>query len=174
MATGSIKNFMVNIPTKPYLKKYLVAKYGAPIPLTHQTLIGSAVLGFLSKEVPADTKKMDTDLRFKHFTKQVWFTLPQHHVNKGRHGLNISDPQIISLNRYFENEFEESMFHCCNYIQLASSTIQRKQALEIFVGRFGIEIDEDITMDCLIKTDYRTRKNFPTISPVFVLSEFRA
>lgn len=169
MATGTIKSYMINIKTKPYIRKYLIAKYGHPIPLNYSTLIGATVLGFLSKTVPTDTHQFAKDIRYKHFTRDIFFTIASSRVNNYSHGLNVTQNQTICINRFFENEFEEYLYHYTNFAIAKNPTVQRRQALQSIAESFGMEIDEDITMDCLIKAEYRKRLFFENKTNAFVL-----
>ncbi len=169
MATGIIKSYIINIKTKPYIRKYLMAKYGHPIPLNYSSLIGAAVMAFLSKTVPTDTHQFKKDIRYRHFTRDIFFTIAQSQINTCRHGLNVTQTQTICINRFFEAEFEEYLFHQVNFMLMKNPDLQRRQAIEQFAKNFGIELDEDISLDGLIKSEYRTRTNFENKSDAFVL-----
>ncbi|MDH7463991.1 hypothetical protein QEG73_22000 [Chitinophagaceae bacterium 26-R-25] len=168
MIHPTVKYYTINIPTKPYLKKYLVAKYGSPVELNYNTLLGSSVLLALSKTIPSDTSDFKKDIRYRSFSELVWFKIPKSQVNSYRHGLNISRTHIIALNRYFELEFEEYMFNFCNFEMMKRNLPTRKKALELFAENIGLEIEEDITFECLKKTDYRTSLKFKGFPDSFV------
>ncbi len=168
MASSTFKFYTINIPTKSYLKKYLVGKYGHPIILNYSTLIGSTVLAFLSKKIPTDTSDWKKDIRYRSFTDEIWFKIAASQVQSYHHGMNITQQQVIVINRHFENEFEEYLFHFCNY-QIAKNTrTTRKRSIELFAETFNIEIDLDVTFECLKKSDYRTGLKFKNISDAFV------
>jgi hypothetical protein len=66
-----------------------------------------------------------------------------------------------------EEKFED---HLCSFCKLyLKMGIEKKQAIQEFCEEHSIEIDEDITMDNLIKMEYRCRqkkdkKNPPLLS----------
>jgi hypothetical protein len=156
-----VRTFAVNIPTKPYLRKYIHKRYGHPIPLNHRTLIGSVILSYLQKKVYSDRSSQE-DLRntFSQFTERIECVIPQNEVIWGTGGLNIEVAKVLVINRYFGNQFEEDLYHFCQRNITPGRYAGYDRALDLFAKRYDIEFEEDITFEALKKMEYRYRKSF--------------
>ncbi len=160
-----MKHFSLSIPTKTYLKKYLHRRYGSPIQVSSQTLFGMVVISFLEKKVYSDQPIADRDFRYASFTDKLEVVLPAYRFY--HMGLHLSKEKAIVLNRYFEEQFEEDLYrHCLTRVDSERAKLIRKgkggcgydKAINEFADIHGIELDVDITFECLKKSEYRHRK----------------
>ena len=155
-----MKTFAVSIPTKSYLRKYLHKRYGYPIPLNHQTLIGTAVLAMLEKKIHSDrSNALDVYKTYSSYNDKVQFVVPASFVYKTGHMLEVPSHKAIVINRHFEGHFEEELYAFCQReIRAHRKHPGYDQAYERFAARYGIEFDIDITYEALKKMEYRFRK----------------
>ena len=172
-----MKTFAVTIPTKTYLAKYIHGRYGRPIFIDYSTLIGCTVMAFLDKKVPQDSPTLFRDIRYASFVEKLEMVIPASRVLNYSTGLHISKDKAIVMNRFFEAQFEEDLHRHC-YQSVDPSLRERRykgrggcgyeKAITEFAERYGIELDVDITFECLKKSEYRFRKNLEKRATAFV------
>lgn len=152
------KNFTINIPTKPYLAKYIASRYGHPVQLTNNTLLGIVVLSLLQKKVCTHQNLREKHLQFRSFTAQITCLAPWRYMYS--YGVDLSDDQIIQLNRAWDAQFDEELYyHCQRNIKKAGRYKGYQESIELFADIHGIVIGEDTSFECLKKTEYRFRKS---------------
>lgn len=149
--------FTLTIPTKPYLAKYLYARYGKPIIFTTENDFGTTLLGFLTKKIYKLKESKIEYRKFDQFTMKIDIYLPSYWLRNYKYKRDITRENIIYLNKHFEEVFEEKLCWHCYMFSLFD--IEYKDAIEDFCKRFDIEIDEDITFEALKKKEYRARKH---------------
>lgn len=155
-----MKTFSVSIPSKSYLRKYLHKRYGYPIPLNHQTLIGTTVLALLEKKIYSDRSNQEDVFRtYSSYTDKVEFVIAQSFVYKTGHMLEVPPHKAIVINRHFEAHFEEELYAFCQKEITSHRKYPRYDlAYERFAEKYGIEFDVDITYEAIKKMEYRFRK----------------
>lgn len=151
------KNFTIHIPTKPYLAKYIASRYGHPVQLNNNTLLGIVVLSLLQKKVCTHLNLRDKHLQFRSFSTSITFLAPWRYMS--HYGVDLTDEQIIQLNRAWDTQFDEELYyHCQRSINHANRYKGYNEAIEMFAENHGIVIGVDTTFECLKKTEYRFRK----------------
>lgn len=174
-----MKTFAVSIPTKTYLKKYIHRRYGYPIAINTQTLFGMVVNSLLDKKTYQDTPDFQRDIRYNSFVDKIELVIPAYKVYSYKEGLNISKDKVIVINRYFELQFEEDLHrYCFNRVDTAGREMRYKgkggcgyeKAINEFAEIYGIDLEIDITFECLKKSEYRLRKKIEKNSAVVVPS----
>ncbi len=164
------KHFELTIPTKPYLKKYLHSLYGDPLIFTIENHFGICIAAFLHRPLLFHHRKELLKMRTDKFEATLTIRLPFTILTERRGGYDISDRYIITLNKLFENRFEEDLWRFCIAMNLRK--IETKDAIELFCSIYNISIDEDITFDALKKKEWRFRKKMeisaPHVSRVFL------
>jgi hypothetical protein len=164
-------HYTLNIPTKPYLAKFIARKYGDPIILSNHNLFGNIVFSLLQKEICTHFNLKKKHVRFRSFTDHLVCKAPLRYTSS--YGVDLTDDHIIQLNRYFENEFEESLHH---HVKLSIKQEGRykgyESALEAFAFDNGIVLEHHIAMDALKKMEYRFRKKKENILANSVHSRF--
>lgn len=179
-----MKSFTFRLPVKRYIQKYLVSKYGESIPVEMDSDVGFVVLQTLASRVDGKVSRGYNNQFGSPIQDTVTFHIPYYYFYLTRK--EISPQTIILLNRYFENKFEEDLCNYVHSINLAfrikKSIVEnmagktgltsrhlleehgglgefsRKQAIIQFVQSHGIEIEDDITLQNLVKMEYRFRK----------------
>ena len=154
-----MQSFTVRIPVKPHLKKYIECIYGNPIRVSLQNDIGHVILTTLSSRMDSAISRdavavSAIDAQHDRIREEILVVIPFHlyyRLNK-----DVTPYNKILLNRYFQTCFDNDMFFVVT--SLVNCGISRKQALERFADQLNIVIDEDISMDALIKSDYRMRQ----------------
>lgn len=158
-----MRTFAVNIPTKPYLRKYIHKHFGHPIVLNHRTLFGSVILGYLQKKVYSDrSNSRDLQSTFSQFTDRIECVISQNEVYFGNGGLFIEPAKVLVINRYFANQFEHDLYHFCKQNTTQGRYAGYDRALYQFADKYGIEMEEDISFEGLKKMEYRYRKFIET------------
>lgn len=161
--------FSITLKTKPYLKKYLHALYGDPLIFTLDNFFGMSVAGLLENPIDPQRKKQDLRLRCDRFGTDLLLYCPLNFIRKSRYGTDICEKQTISINKLFEERFEEDVFRYCHTLKLVG--VEIKDALEEFCRIYNIEIDVDITYEAIKKKEFRYRKNLEQISPQLSLKK---
>lgn len=151
-----MKHYKIHLATKPYLKKFLHAIYGDPLFIDPATDFGDIIITKLSSDLHCNLDKHDIDVRMNRLTDKVTMFLPIHWWYKLKCN-QLSQHQVIRINRYFENVFEKEMHEV---VQRAHSWmgIERQIAIECFAENHKIELDKDITFEGLKKMEYRYRQ----------------
>lgn len=149
--------FPISLPTKPYLKPYLETLYGNPVIINTQNTFGVIVHSLLTRPRRLHEKKEIISYRvFDKFDTQMKVYLPKWWLEKYEVGHTLEEEQIISLNKFFEERFEEDLTTFCKLSIVYK--VEIKKSLEDFCMRHRIEIEEHITYDALKQKEYRARK----------------
>lgn len=150
-----MKTYKIHLPTKPYLARYLTTLHGQHITIDPATDFGDIIITKLSSTLHCTMDKHDIDVRLNRLTDRVTFHIPIHWWYK----LAIKEftpHQVIRLNRYFENQFENEMHQvvhrACTWLN-----IPRQIAIEYFAKNHGIQLERDISFEGLKKMEYRYR-----------------
>lgn len=154
-------HFGITIPTKPYLSKYLQALYGSPIVFTTRTYFGTSLLGYLNTRLYTQHESL-TFQKFNTFSCNLQVMLPNYWVNERKYMIYLTQTNIIYLNKHFEEKFEEDLYRFC--LLQTSKGMQRQKTIELFCNLHNIELDQDISLDALIKKEFRQRKQVEKLS----------
>jgi hypothetical protein len=166
-----VKTFALTIPTKSYIRKYIHSRYGYPVVLNNKTLFGTVMISLLEKKAYSSGARDIHKATFSTYRDKVEMVIPQSYIIKNIHGLHISIDKAIVVNRYYENQFEEDLYHFCKY-NLTKNGKHPGYDVAIcqFAERHCIEFDVDITFEALKKMEYRFRKNLEKKDYEFVPS----
>lgn len=148
-----MKDFTVSVPCKRYIRKYYTHIYGPQIPLSHDTDFGDTILTKISMKPIIRMSRQFLNVAFNGYNEQITFRLPVslfYYVET-----NLNHQNIYNINRFLQNTFESDFFHI---VQIAAAFgVERRKAMEVFIKKHGIEIDNDITLDALLQMEYRCR-----------------
>jgi len=162
----SSRYFKIPIHVKPYVKKYIIAKYGDNIVISMKNPISIILYGFLQKnDIPIKKNKDIIEKRFAELSET--FPLLIQRTNQYRYGLNISPENNLLINHFFEQQIYTGIFHQCDAYSKVKLPIIT--AVEDFCRIYDIEIDKDINMEATLKAEYRHRqakKNFKKDMPL--------
>jgi hypothetical protein len=153
-----MRTFSIKIPVPAYISKFLHTRYQTPLKINNQTIVGIFILSTIQKK-NAYTKlnEFDREKKLRTFNDDFQCIFPitdLYHI-----GTTITNDKIILINRFLEEHFDE-----CFYSFVAANVDKTKRyagidtAIENFCLIHSIVIDEDITLDCLKKREYRHRQ----------------
>lgn len=146
--------FTFHLPVKTYIKKYLTTQYGDPIHVTLTNDIGFVILNTLASRLESKACRGYLDLWQKRYNDKIIFRIPFHYFSITKK--EISPLTFVLLNRYFENKFDEDLHQ---FVSLKRPQgITNKRSIEIFLDKFSIDLDIDISTDAMKKAEYRYRK----------------
>jgi hypothetical protein len=151
-------HFHFTILTKPYIAKYLQTLYGNPVIFDADNYFGTTLIGFLTKKIYKLRETKIEHRKFDQFTTQLDIYLPSYWLRNYMYKTDLTRENIIYINKHFEQKFEEELTRHCYLLNLLE--IEYRHALEDFCYRYNIEIDVDITFDCIKQKEYRERENF--------------
>jgi hypothetical protein len=162
------KHFELCVQTKPYLKKYFQTLYGNParnkeIVFTTDNLFGICIAASLFRPLQFHHRKELLKLRTDKFDARMDIHLPITFLTERRGGFAISDAHTITINKLFENRFEEDLWKFCLLKNIQD--VETKDALEEFCQLYNIVIDEDITYEAIKKKEWRYRKKMKNSAP---------
>jgi hypothetical protein len=160
--------FTFNLPAKTYIKKYINTLYGDPIIVDLKTDIGFLILCTLTSRLDSKhSRGCNLDLSLKRYSDKIVFKIPFHYFSIAKK--EVSPATFFLLNRFFENKFDHDLHRFVTANKVTKGDI--KKNIELFLGRYNIESDIDISYDALKKSEYRYRKSLskkfsPELSPV--------
>lgn len=163
--------FTIHLPTKAYLKKYIQSVYGNPVILTSSNVFTDVFLAMMLVPLPVHRTRVQLDQQLNRLTSFVDVKVPMekfYRVPKqpGQHS-------TLSINRYFENKFEEDLYSSVRQLQQLHN-FEKQEALEIFAREHDIELDVDISFDGLKKKEYRFRTEKEKNNKLFLVDLSRA
>jgi len=150
------KSVTIQLPTKPYLKKYIQAQYGNPVCFSTKNYFGLTVAISLKKPLRSQDSPAAKRIRFDSFTSSINIKAAPSFLSHYDYDLSISENQALTVNKLMEAKFEEELYQFCLALYMVG--IETKDALQAFCNKYGIEIEEDIAFDTLKKKEYRFRK----------------
>ncbi len=150
------RNYSIQIPTKPYLKKYLQSLYGNPVVFYAKNYFGVTVLSLMQRKFFFRQNETFVHKAFDRYTQQLDIEFPYWWMKQSHFPQDIPVQNILILNKLFEERFEEDLY---SYVLFsAASGAEIKAAMESFCMIYNIEIPEDISYDALKKKEFRHRK----------------
>lgn len=150
--------FSVNIPTNTYIKKFIQKRYGNPVPINNNSLLGVVLIAVMDKpKYHVHLKPHEKDSCLKTYTDTLPCVAPLS-LLKDYH-FHLTKDQIIQINRYFEQSFKEALYiFCANRVDHQKRVKGYDNAIFDFAECYQIAIGTDVTFDCLKKMEYRKRK----------------
>ncbi|MFC4230599.1 hypothetical protein ACFOW1_01765 [Parasediminibacterium paludis] len=148
--------FTIKLPTNAYLQKFLHSIYGPKIIINTNDSIGMFISAMLDKNVYPDKNRKIIHKAFSKYEHNVDLYVSKHWLKKYYYGTALPNKQAVYVNRFLFHMFERELYMYCE--TLAAAKITRQQSLEMFCNKHNIVIDEDITMDNIVKIEYRYRE----------------
>lgn len=149
----SAKYHNVYLPCKTYIRKYITSIYGDPVPAYNRSSLGCYINRCLEKK--SYTNRMLTaSFTDQYFTDKL--TIQINPWQFAHIGFDFSAEKVKELNWFMENMFEEHLFL---YVDAhMTEHTERKKLIDAFASQYGIVTEVDITLEALVKTEYRMRK----------------
>lgn len=149
------KYLSITLPTKTYLKKYMQSLYGESLIFERYDYYGMVIASSLVRSVYPERAKELINQALDKYPDAMVFHMPLQWLKKGYYGTDVDEKHSLFINKMIEEKFED---HLCSFCKLYTQMgIEKKQAIEEFCTEHNLEIDQDISMDNLIKTEYRHR-----------------
>lgn len=148
------KYFTVSMPCKPYIQKYAEVLFGNPVPAHNNSTIGCFVKACLEKNFYSSYTFTQSFID-AHYTGRLQMQISEWQF--ARVGHSLSTEKVKEINRFLENMFEEHMFMYVGVHHKDGET-ERKKVIDHFASMHNIATEVDITLEALVKTEYRQRK----------------
>lgn len=155
------KYFTLKILTKAYLKKYIHSLYGKTVIFSTTNQFGTIMMALLDRPNIVRESKDKIKMKLDEYDIELQIFCPIWFIKKNMYGFDISEHNVIALNKFIEQRFTEDLFKFCYLFNKCGISLD--DAIEEFCKCHDIEIDEDITMDALKKKEYRYRKHLSDI-----------
>lgn len=125
--------FLVFIPVKPYVKRYLEINYGNPVSFCDDPKHQSFLVSLLRKP-NEHRRKLYEDYDLSKFAEEVEVKISKDDFM--RYGFELSKTSIIAFGKYFEDIVK---FKARNYIELKRGFRPLKDSISDFQQMFGME-----------------------------------
>lgn len=150
---GAIRTYTVFLPCRPYIRKYVAAKFGYPVPAYNKSTIGNFLQICLEKERYTERAYTDSFIH-QNFTAALCIQVSAFvWVN---YGFDFSTAKIVEINQFLKAMFFEHLHDWVEARNLPGT--DRRYLIEEFAEMHGIELEEDISLDALVKKEYRIRR----------------
>ncbi len=140
--TGS--SFTITLPSKPYIRHFLVTNYGTPVDLRKNRTLNYNLRRRLRKHCLRHEKR---GISLRMYSAIIEIAISDDDFY--RYGWELSNTDIIALNRDIEAHVKLFMR---NMVATYETIMQQKEAILLFQERFGFS--EDIWAYEAIKKDY--------------------
>jgi hypothetical protein len=154
------------IPMKPHLVKYAISLYGPKVYVTKKSSLG-LFINVLLKSKKVNDGNCIPCIRFIPQMRNVQSSLTVNirtRVSVRNPNKNVqyflSDMSIVYINRFLEEQLDESIYQYCKFSTLGAKSQRRNNDLAIqeFAEAHGIIIGTDVKFETLKKREYRYRK----------------
>jgi hypothetical protein len=143
---------LVSIPVKPYIKRFVTKLYGSPVQANNKSTLG--ILINLTLEKQTYEQAFSQSFTDRYYTDQLQISISAwQFTNKG---FDIPPPKVKVINKIMEQRFEEAMLDFVS-TRINQPGAERRRLIEAFAEHYGISLEEDISLDALVKTERRMR-----------------
>lgn len=129
--------------------------YGDQIYLTKDDYLGMTLTAFLQRKIQRDRTITQIKRKTDVLDDQIILYLPFSWAKDYHFGTEITNEQVIAVNKLIEERFEEDLFRFCYMFYMTG--FKKKQAIEEFCIHYNLDIDTDVTYENLKKMEYRYR-----------------
>ncbi|MDA0175904.1 hypothetical protein OOZ35_14220 [Mesoflavibacter profundi] len=118
----------INVPVKPYIKRYLIKRYGMVHKISKRSLIGFMMLDLLDKNITTHDKDQTK-------TENYTFLIGDYYFKK--YGFSMSEDNINYLSGCFDRLFNEDFL---NFIdtELLKGSLNAYQSVSLFLSIYKI------------------------------------
>lgn len=155
-------HYSVSLPIKPYIKKYVHTIEGSPIRFDSNSMLCMIIRAYLQSKAKSGRSRQELTSAVSIRRERLEIQVLKTKKNVSVIGHFISEDNIVLINRYLEELFEQELHRFINqYIQSAEGRYKGyKAAYFAFAELYNIVLEEDITFDGLKKLEYRNRKKY--------------
>lgn len=161
---SSQQHYTIQLPCKPYIKKFAAHLFGDPVKADSKTTLGIIIVQSIEKNVYESRNIREWYYRM--FMKERPALLDIH-INQFQFtaiGNELPRASLLVVNRFLENSFDEFLYlYTSAHIDEEKRYNGKEQALIRFAEKYGLEVavdaddDGDITLDALKKKENRFR-----------------
>ena len=127
--------FLVELPTKPYVKQYIVLNYGNPANFSSNKFINERFRKCLTNPSNRNNRKYQ-NISFARHTHSLKVSISQDDFY--RYGWELTATDIIAFGKLMEHH---SKFLLCNMISFYMTYMNEKDAILAFQNNFGFTED---------------------------------
>lgn len=154
------KYLTLKLPCKLYIARFVQQRYGKSVKADNSSVLGFFVKMALEKKRYENRNLTDS---FIHKGYEGTIDILVNKWQVAHIGFDISTDNIMFLNRFLEEQFQEALYyHCLAYVKTNEKANKKVQGYKVAIEKFAelnkIEIDFDITYDGLKKMEYRQRR----------------
>ena len=148
----------IPLKVKPYVRKYIDARYPGHIRLSSTDIIGYIILSLLEKpnNFYRENKNVLHD-RHLSFTDTITVLLPKDNIMLYESGTFELPHTAILINNFLHQVIMGIMYSYCQVYSTVGRT--QRQAIEDFCKKYNIELGLDITYDAMRQAEFRQRKS---------------
>lgn len=146
------RHYLVYLPCKTYVRKYIEKAYGRPIKASLKHSLGAMINASLDKNI-YQNRKISESFIHRDFSDRLSI-----HLNEwqwSRIGFSFPPEKIAQINVFLEGVLEQHLHICCE--EGVRNGRERYACIEEFAARYGISFPEDISWEGLVKVEYRFR-----------------
>lgn len=139
----------VEIPTKSYIKAYIISQLGEKPIMSRNHEIGSKIIDLLQHSLNDQRNRFSN----QRYNERLRIYISQYHFN--HRGFNLNETNLKNFNSYVENKIKEKFYFLMDFfIELLPSFMQNLAEVRKIMG-----IDEEAWSTDSMKQDYfRYRK----------------
>lgn len=148
-----IKYYRVSIPTKTYLKKFIIRYEGEQPVLDNSTRFRQFAFSLLEKSVIRDQDYRPKNLSEQGHTDKLVMLISERTFTHVGHSISLE--KAMYINNFIKSEFD-MILSLSVIFQTTKKNRTIRESLEAFCDAHEIEMDRDISLDNLIKIWHRT------------------
>ena len=153
----------IELPIKPYLKKYLVKKIGDPVNVSFTDSIGFGLFTVNSLQNKREFYLMQNDEYMGKFTENITdsITLIINNRFSLNCGLFLNDEKVYYINKWLQKQFVNEMFANINSLSMymPNGMLTMTHVIDNFCSVFGIN-EDDVAKDTILQLYKRHRKKY--------------
>jgi hypothetical protein len=159
--------YCVTIPVKRHIEKFLSIRDGNPISPKDNAITWIVIRPYLVYKVKDNYSADQRSRQLSKYDGKIQFQFTTSKVKS--YGVTASANSVILINRYFDHYFGRELYHHVKEVEKNAGRYKGfKAAIEDFAEKHNIVLEEDITMEALLKLYNRHRQYEKEIGAKFV------
>lgn len=134
------KDVKINIPVKPYIKKYLVRRYGLEHKITKRSLVGFMVLELLDKKITKRQKDQENTVNYTFLVGEHYFKV---------YGFTLQKDKLNFLSNCMDRLFVEDFYNFVD-LELEKGQLNAYQSVSLFLKIYKIP-ESDLKHDSMYR-----------------------
>jgi hypothetical protein len=151
------KHYSVSLPVKPYILKYVQTIEGSPLEFRGSSMLCMIIRAFMENKSYTGLSQNQLQTAVSSRTAKLEILVPIKKMYTI--GASLRPDGIVLINQFLEEWFERAL------IKFMDSAVKKegrykgyRDAYYAFASAYGIDLEEDITLDGLKQMEYRLRK----------------